>query len=106
MIAGLRVLKRSNQKTIDFANSGLTKIIGSGPYQISHIDQGRSITLKRNPTYWAKDLPINKGQYNFDVFQVEYFKNAQAQFRLSVREYRISILRPTPTNGQATILRL
>jgi ABC-type oligopeptide transport system substrate-binding subunit len=32
-------------------------ILGSGPYLIERIDAGRSITYKRNPNYWGKDLP-------------------------------------------------
>jgi microcin C transport system substrate-binding protein len=81
IIASLRVLKKTQLETINFTDSGLTKIIGSGPYQISHIDQGRSITLQRNPNYWAKDLGVKKGENNFDTIRIEYFKNAQAQFQ-------------------------
>jgi microcin C transport system substrate-binding protein len=81
IIASLRVLKKTQIEAINFADSGLTKIIGSGPYQISRIDQGRSITLQRNPDYWGKDLPVKKGENNFDTIRIEYFKNAQAQFQ-------------------------
>lgn len=81
IIANLRVLSKAQLEKVDFADSGLTVIIGSGPYKIANVDQGRSITYQRNPDYWAKDLPVNKGHYNFDIIKIEYFKNAQAQFQ-------------------------
>ncbi len=40
--------------------------IGSGPYVVENYEYGKFITLKRNPDWWAKDLPINRGRYNFD----------------------------------------
>lgn len=81
IIANLRVLSKTQLEKLDFADSGLTTIIGSGPYKIANVDQGRSITYQRNPDYWGKDLPVNKGHYNFDTIKIEYFKNAQAQFQ-------------------------
>ncbi len=40
--------------------------VGSGPYIVEKYDFGKYITLKRNPNWWGKDLPINQGRYNFD----------------------------------------
>jgi microcin C transport system substrate-binding protein len=61
-------------KDRDFANGGGFEIpVGSGPYRIGKVDPGRSITFERNPDWWGKDLPVNRGQYNFDHFSVEYF---------------------------------
>ncbi len=81
IIANVRVLSKAQLEKIDFAESGLTVIVGSGPYKVANVDQGRSITYQRDPNYWAKDLPVNRGQYNFDTIKIEYFKNAQAQFQ-------------------------
>lgn len=81
IVAFVRVLSKAQLEKVDFAESGLTVIMGSGPYKVASVDQGRSITYQRNPNYWAKDLPVNRGQYNFDTIRVEYFKNAQAQFQ-------------------------
>ena len=90
IIAGLRVLKKDQIEKINFADSGLTKIIGSGPYKIGHIDQGRSITLELDPNYWGNDLPLKQGLYNFGTIKIEYFKNAQVQFQaFSAGEYDI-----------------
>ncbi len=81
ILALTKILKKSQIESINFAESGLTKIIGSGPYQIEQIDQGRFITYQRDPNYWAKDLPVSRGYYNFDTIRIEYFKNAQSQFQ-------------------------
>ena len=53
----------------------LTAPIGSGPYIISAINQGKSITYTRNKNYWAKDHPVRKGMYNFDTIVVNYYKD-------------------------------
>ena len=53
---------------------------GSGPYMIDHYDINRRIVYKRNPDYWGKDLPINKGRHNYDEIRVEYFADETAAF--------------------------
>ncbi len=49
--------------------------IGSGPYVISNVVQGKSITYTRNQEYWAKDHPVRKGMFNFDTIMVKYYKD-------------------------------
>jgi len=49
------------------------KPVASGPYTIAEYDLGKRITYKRNPNYWAKDLPSRKGQYNFDEITFKYY---------------------------------
>ena len=53
---------------------------GSGPYVIETVDVNRRIVYKRNPDYWGKDLPINRGRHNFDRIRVEYFGDDVAAF--------------------------
>lgn len=61
-------------KSRDFAGGGGFEIpVGSGPYKVAKVDPGRSITFARDPDWWARDLPVNRGSYNFDTFSVEYF---------------------------------
>ncbi len=61
----------------DFASTSLKVIpIGSGPYKIKSIDAGRNITYERVKDWWAKDLPINKGRYNFDEISYDYYKDS------------------------------
>lgn len=63
-----------------FGESGLTVHVGSGPYVIDIVDPGKSVILKRNPDYWAKDMPTKRGLHNFDEFSIEYFRESNALF--------------------------
>jgi microcin C transport system substrate-binding protein len=73
-LASLPVLPENWWKTRDFAGGGGFEIpLGSGPYKVAKVDPGRSITFARDPNWWGKDLPVNRGFYNFDSFSVEYF---------------------------------
>jgi peptide/nickel transport system substrate-binding protein len=49
-----------------FEDTSMTPLIGSGPYRVSQVDPGKSITFARNPDYWGRDLPANRGFWNFD----------------------------------------
>ncbi|WP_336279300.1 extracellular solute-binding protein [Bartonella sp. CB175] len=64
----------------DFEKNGLNKILGSGSYIIEHVSPGERIIYKRNPNYWGKNLPVNKGLNNFETIQIEYFRNDTAHF--------------------------
>lgn len=73
-IATLPVFPEHWWKTRDFANGGGYEApLGSGPYRVSKVDSGRSISFQRNPDWWGKDLPVSRGLYNFDRFSIEYF---------------------------------
>lgn len=62
-------------KDRDFEKTTLTPPLGSGPYKIKSVDAPRRIVLERNPDYWAKDLPVNRGKYNFDLVTYDYFRD-------------------------------
>lgn len=55
--------------------SYLAPPIGSGPYSVEKAVQGKFITYKRNPHYWAQDKPVMKGMYNYDTITVKYYKD-------------------------------
>jgi microcin C transport system substrate-binding protein len=59
----------------DFNHQSLEIPVTSGPYRIAAIDPGRSITYARRQDYWARDLPINRGLYNFDVIREDYYRD-------------------------------
>lgn len=54
--------------------------VGSGPYVVAAVDAGRSITFRRNPDFWAKDLPATRGLYNFDEIRFDYYRDVNTQF--------------------------
>ncbi|MFP3942960.1 MAG: extracellular solute-binding protein, partial [Alphaproteobacteria bacterium] len=64
----------------EFEKTTLKPPVTSGPYVITKVDAGKSITFTRNPDYWGKDLPVNRGLYNFDEIQLEYLRDSNAAF--------------------------
>ena len=53
-----------------------TKPIASGPYIVEKYDRGKSIEFVKNPNYWAKDLPVRKGMFNFERIMYKYYKDS------------------------------
>jgi peptide/nickel transport system substrate-binding protein len=71
------------QQAIDvatFEETTLAKPVGSGPYVVSDVDPGKRITLKRDPNYWGRALPINRGLWNFAELRFDYYRDANAYF--------------------------
>ncbi len=63
-----------------FETTSLKPPIGSGPYRVSEVRQGTRVTLTRNPDYWGRDLPINRGLWNFDEIRLDYYRESNAAF--------------------------
>ncbi|WP_253762828.1 extracellular solute-binding protein [Ruegeria sp. HKCCD4884] len=78
--AGLPILSKAYYETVDFEETSLEAPMGSGAYELESVEPGRSITYKRRDDYWAKDLPVNVGQNNFDRIKVEYFADYTTAF--------------------------
>jgi len=81
LIMGLMpVLPRHLLTPETFEKTTLEAPIGSGPYVIDKVDPGKSITYKRDPNYWGRDLPVNRGLYNFDAIRFDYYRDAGSMF--------------------------
>ncbi len=63
-----------------FEKTTLAAPVGSGPYKVAKIDPGKSILLQRDPNYWGRDLPVNRGHYNFDEIKFDYYRDGGAMF--------------------------
>lgn len=72
--------KDANGNPRDLSKTTLEKPLASGPYRVGEIKTGRSISYERVADYWAKDLPVMKGQWNFDKLRVEYFRDSTVAF--------------------------
>ena len=59
----------------DFGETTLEPPLGSGPYRIAALEQGRYVTYERVPDYWGRDLPVNRGRYNFDRFHLDFYRD-------------------------------
>lgn len=81
LIMGLMpVLPKHAIDTETFEKTSLSPMIGSGPYKIAKIDAGRSIIYARDPGYWGRDLPVNRGRYNFAEIRYDYYREGSTQF--------------------------
>lgn len=60
----------------EFSETSDIAPISSGPYIVDKYDRGKYIRYKRNPDYWAADLPVRKGMYNFDTIKYTYYMDS------------------------------
>lgn len=81
LILGLRpILKKAQWEGKDFTASSLAPPIGSGPYIVDKVDPGAFISYRRNPDWWGRDLPFNRGQWNLDEIRYDYFGDGGVVF--------------------------
>jgi microcin C transport system substrate-binding protein len=78
IVAGLPVLSKGYYSTRSFEETSLEAPIGSGPYKIGDYKQGSFVTYVRREDYWARDLAVNTGRYNFAEVRYEYFRDRTA----------------------------
>jgi microcin C transport system substrate-binding protein len=71
IIGQMSVLSKAYYAKANFEQTTLEPPLGSGPYKVSKVEPGRSITYARDPNYWGKDLPINRGRSNFGTMRYD-----------------------------------
>ena len=81
LILGLMpVLAQHAVDVKNFENTTFTPPLGSGPYTVTAVKPGVSVIFKRNPDYWGRDLPINRGLWNFDEIRFDYYRDGNTYF--------------------------
>lgn len=81
LIMGLMpVLPKHAVDVATFENTTLKPPIGTGPYLVAEVEAGRSVTYRRNPGYWAKDLNVMRGRFNPDEIRFDVIRDASARF--------------------------
>jgi microcin C transport system substrate-binding protein len=80
VVAGLPIFSEAYWQGKDFEAATLDAPLGSGPYKVGRFETGRFIEFERVPDYWAKDLPVNVGQNNFDRVRWDYFRDRTVAF--------------------------
>jgi len=76
----LPVLPQHYWKDRDFKATTFEPPLGSGPYRITSVTPGRQLIFERVKDYWGKDLPVNRGKYNFDRMEVEFYRDSDVAF--------------------------
>jgi len=81
LILGLMpVLPKARYQGERFEAASLEPPLGSGPYRLDRVDPGRSVGYVRDPDYWGRDLPVNRGRYNFERVRYDYFRDRGIAF--------------------------
>ena len=112
ILGQLQILPKHWWTERDFSKTSLEAPLGSGPYRLSRVDAGRSLRYERVKDWWAQDLPVSKGLYNFDNIHIDYyrdmsvaleaFKAGQFDFNLeySAKDWATGYNSPALRNGQ------
>ncbi|WP_294640899.1 extracellular solute-binding protein [uncultured Aureimonas sp.] len=80
LLAGLPVLPEGAFDARTITETTTKPPLGSGPYLVDRVEPGQRIVYRRNPDYWAKDVPSKRGLDNHDEIVVEYYRDQNAQF--------------------------
>ena len=78
-VAGISIMPKKFWDGKDFAKTTFEIPVGSGAYKVASIEAGRRITYERDPNYWAANLPVNRGQNNFDTIQYDTYLDPEVQ---------------------------
>ena len=92
IIGQIPILPEHFWKDKEFAKSSLVVPLGSGPYELKSFKAGKQVVFQRVVDYWAKDLPVNKGRFNFDQMIIDYYRDdavAFEAFKSGAFDYRL-----------------
>jgi peptide/nickel transport system substrate-binding protein len=93
LILGLMpILPRHAVDIGSFEETSLAVPMGSGPYRVSSVNPGVSVMLTRNPDYWGRELPVNRGLWNFDEVRLDFYREANGRFeafKRSLYDFRV-----------------
>ena len=79
-VASLPIFSKAYYATRPFDESTLDTPLGSGPYKVGKYEVNRYIEYERVKDWWAADLPVNRGSYNFDIVRYEFYRDRDVAF--------------------------
>jgi microcin C transport system substrate-binding protein len=79
-VGGLPIFSKAYYSTRAFDESTLDIPLGSGPYKVSKFEVNRYIEYERVKDWWAADLPVCRGTYNFDTIRYEFYRDRDVAF--------------------------
>jgi peptide/nickel transport system substrate-binding protein len=81
LILGLMpILAKHAVNVATFEQTSFVPPLGSGPYTVTTVKPGDRVTFQRDPNYWGRDLPINRGLWNFDSVRFDYYRDGNTHF--------------------------
>jgi microcin C transport system substrate-binding protein len=79
-VAGCPIFSRAYYATRPFDETTLDVPLGGGPYKVGRFESGRYIEYDRVKDWWGADLPVSRGQNNFDVVRYEFYRDRDVAF--------------------------
>jgi microcin C transport system substrate-binding protein len=79
-VAGCPIFSRAYYSTRPFDETTLDVPLGGGPYKVGRLDVGRYIEYDRVKDWWGADLPVARGQNNFDAVRYEFYRDREVAF--------------------------
>jgi peptide/nickel transport system substrate-binding protein len=81
LIIGLMPVLAKHAIDVDtFEDTSFEPLLGTGPYTVSKVRPGSSVIFTRDKNYWGRDLPINRGLWNFDTIRFDYYRDGNTYF--------------------------
>jgi peptide/nickel transport system substrate-binding protein len=80
IIALMPVLAKHATNPDTFEDTSFVAPLGSGPYTVTAVKPGDTVTFTRDKNYWGRDLPINRGLWNFDAIRYTYYRDGNTHF--------------------------
>jgi len=77
LAASMPIFSEKYYATRPFDETSLEAPLGSGPYRIARFEQGRFVEFERVKNWWGENLPVSRGQYNFDMLRDEYYRDRE-----------------------------
>jgi len=79
-VASLPIFSKAYYAVKNFDETTLEPPLGSGPYRVGRFEAGRYIEYDRVKDWWAADLPVQRGQNNFDTLRYEFYRDRDVAF--------------------------
>jgi microcin C transport system substrate-binding protein len=87
-VANLPILSKAYYTAHPFDETSMEPPLGSGPYKVGKFEQGRFVEFERVKDWWGANLPIMRGQHNFDVLHYDYYRDRDTAFEgFSAKSY-------------------
>ena len=87
-VAGLPIFSKAYYANRPFDESTLDTPLGSGPYKVGKYEVNRFVEFDRVKDWWAADLPVNRGSFNFDTVRFEFYRDRDVAFEgFTARNY-------------------
>lgn len=81
LIMGLMPILPKHRISPDtFERTGFDPPVGSGPYVVAEVEAGKRVAFRKNPDWWARDLAVTRGRFNFNEIRYEYFRDTTSLF--------------------------